>query len=755
MQTRTKDAPMRQTSGPAQSGPIHAPAINLGVQPAELELAKALHAGLCTDPFASLGCHPTAQTGVFRLRFFAPGCAEVNVLARGTHVLLGALSRVPESSLFVGELSLATTDGYQLQMVSDLGVTVIEDPYRFGPWLGETDVWLLAEGKHLRPWEKLGSHACIKDGSAGVAFAVWAPNARQVSLAGEFNLWNSRCHPMRFRSECGVWEIFLPGVGAGALYKFDVLGADGQRVLKADPYALSCELPPGNASRVMDLPAPVLGREAIRQQGNALNAPISIYEVHVGSWRRPHGQIPDWNFLSEQLVPYVVEMGFTHIELLPINEHPFYASWGYQPTGLYAPTARYGSPDAFRAFVEVAHAAGLQLILDWVPGHFPADAHALARFDGTAQYEYADPREGFHQDWNTLIYNWGRLEVRNFLVGNALFWIERYGIDGLRVDAVASMLYRDYSRPPGEWIPNRDGGRENFEAIEFLRTTNRVIGEQSTGAVTMAEESTAFPKVSAPPWVGGLGFNYKWNMGWMHDTLAYFSTDPVVRQHHHDRISFAMMYAYSEHFVLPLSHDEVVHGKGSLYARMWGDAWQKCANLKSLFALMYAHPGRKLLFMGSELGQKSEWNHDSELDWSLLNDAAHAGVQTLVRDVNHLYRSRGALHERDDDQGGFSWIEVSDRLNSVFAFMRYGQARTAQMLIACNFTPVPRHGYRIGVPTAGAWRECLNTDSKHYAGGGVGNFVRVECESVPSHGFSQSVCLTLPPLAVIWLELAQ
>ena len=755
MQAPTKDAPMRQTSGPAQSVPIHSPHINVPDQPAELELAKALQAGLCTDPFASLGCHPAAQAGVFYLRAFAPGCTEVNVLARGTHVLLGELSRVPESSLFVGELSLATTDSYQLQMVSEMGVRVVEDPYRFGPWLGETDVWLLAEGSHLRPWENLGSHACIKDGTSGVAFAVWAPNARQVSLAGEFNLWNSRCHPMRFRAECGIWEIFLPGVGMGALYKFDVLGANGERVLKADPYALSCELPPGNASRVMDLPPPVLGREAIRQQANALNAPISIYEVHAGSWRRPRGKIPDWNFLSELLVPYVVGMGFTHIELLPINEHPFYASWGYQPTGLYAPTARYGSPEAFRAFVDVAHAAGLQMILDWVPGHFPADAYALARFDGTAQYEYADPREGFHRDWNTLIYNWGRLEVRNFLVGNALFWIERYGVDGLRVDAVASMLYRDYSREPGEWIPNRDGGRENIEAIEFLRTTNRVIGEQSTGAVTMAEESTAFPKVSAPPWVGGLGFNYKWNMGWMHDTLAYFSTDPVVRQHHHDRISFAMMYAYSEHFVLPLSHDEVVHGKGSLYARMWGDAWQKCANLKSLFALMYAHPGRKLLFMGSELGQKSEWNHDSELDWYLLEDAAHAGVQTLVRDVNHLYRSRGALHERDDDPGGFSWIEVSDRLNSVFAFMRYGQAHPAQILVACNFTPVPRHGYRIGVPTACAWRECLNTDSKHYAGSGMGNFGRVECESVPSHGFSQSVCLTLPPLGVIWLEPAQ
>ena len=755
IQCPMKDAPTIETSRPGQSVPIQGETITSQVQPPELMLAEELQAGLCTDPFAFLGCHPADLAGVFRLRVFAPGCSAVNVLAPDNHAVLCPLYQIAATALFVGELSLTSTDKYQLQMVSDQGVRVIEDPYRFSPWLGDTDVWLLAEGNHLRPWEKLGSHACIKDGVNGVAFAVWAPNARQVCLAGDFNLWNSRCHPMRFRAECGVWEIFLPGASPGALYKFDVLGADGQRTLKTDPYSLSCELPPGNASRVMDMPAPVLGREALRQQGNALNAPISIYEVHAGSWRRPHGQIPDWNFLSGQLVPYVLDMGFTHIELLPIHEHPFYASWGYQPTSLYAPSARYGSPKDFRAFVEIVHAAGLQLILDWVPGHFPVDAHALARFDGTAQYEYADPKEGFHRDWNTLIYNWGRLEVRNFLFGNALFWIERYGIDGLRVDAVASMLYRDYSRPPGEWIPNQDGGRENMEAIEFLRATNRVIGQQTPGAVTMAEESTAFPKVSAPPWVGGLGFNYKWNMGWMHDTLAYFGADPVVRQYHHDRISFAMMYAYSEHFVLPLSHDEVVHGKGSLYARMWGDAWQKCANLKSLFALMYAHPGRKLLFMGSELGQKNEWDHDAQLDWSLLEDAAHKGVQTLVRDVNHLYRSRGALHERDDDQGGFSWVEVNDRLNSVFAFMRYGQAAAAQMLVACNFTPVPRHGYRIGVPRDGTWRECLNTDSSHYAGSGVGNFGHVVSEAVSSHGFSQSVCLSLPPLGVIWLEPAE
>ena len=439
--------------------------------------------------------------------------------------------------------------------------------------------------------------------------------------------------------------------------------------------------------------------------------PISIYEVHAGSWRRPGGELPDWDYLAQHLVPYVADLGFTHIELMPINEHPFYASWGYQPTGLFAPTARYGTPEAFRAFVAAVHDAGLQLILDWVPGHFPNDPHGLARFDGTALYEHADPREGLHGDWDTLIYNWGRNEVRNFLVGNALFWIERYGVDGLRVDAVASMLYRDYSRAEGEWIPNRFGGRENLEAIDFLRDVNRIVGEQAPGTVTMAEESTAFPGVTKPPWAHGLGFNYKWNMGWMHDTLAYFAHDPIHRRHHHDSLSFVMVYTYSEHFILPLSHDEVVHGKGSLYGRMPGDAWRKRANLKALFALMYAQPGRKLMFMGSEFGQHREWNHDAELDWGLLQDPGHAGVQRLVRDLNRLYRSRPALHERDDDPGGFSWTEVNDSAHSVFGFIRHGHAPGQQVLVACNFTPVPRHGYRMGVPQGGVWRECLNTDS--------------------------------------------
>ena len=722
--------------------------------PAEVEgqFALALERGLCRDPFGCLGPQATHRAGHIRMRTYLPGAHTVHIVCRNTGEILTELHAVNGSALFVGDWETSDTTAYLLQISSDLGTRSVEDTYRFGYWLGDTDIWLLTEGSHLRPWEKLGSHPCTLEGVNGVAFAVWVPTARQVSLAGDFNMWNGRCHPMRFRPECGVWELFVPGVTAGALYKFDVLGADGQRVLKTDPYALSTELPPGNAGRVRALPGPVPGRAALRRDANALDAPISIYEVHAGSWRREGDALPDWSFLTQNLVPYVVHMGFTHIELLPINEHPFYASWGYQPTGLYAPTARYGSPEDFQTFVSAVHEAGLQLILDWVPGHFPTDAHALARFDGTAQYEHADPREGFHQDWNTLIYNFGRNEVRNFLVGNALFWIERYGIDGLRVDAVASMLYRDYSRAEGEWVPNKHGGRENLEAIDFLRETNRVIGQQAPGSVTMAEESTAFPGVSAPPWLGGLGFNYKWNMGWMHDILLYFQRDPVERQYHHNQISFAMMYAYSEHFVLPLSHDEVVHGKGSLYARMWGDPWQKRANLKSLFALMYAHPGRKLLFMGSELGQQGEWNHDASLDWNVLDDPGHRGIQSMVRDVNHLYRSRAALHQRDDDPGGFSWVEVNDRAHSVFGFMRYGHAPGAQMLVACNFTPVPRVGYRLGVPQGGVWRECLNTDSTHFAGSGVGNLGSVTAEAVPAHGHAYSVLLNLPPLAVLWLE---
>jgi 1,4-alpha-glucan branching enzyme len=621
----------------------------------------------------------------------------------------------------------------------------LDDPF----WIGETDAWLLAEGRHLRPWQKLGAHPTTMGGQAGVAFAVWAPAARWVGLTGDFNGWQPQ--PMRHRPECGVWELFVPGAGVGAWYKFQIDGADGRTVMKTDPYARETELPPGNAARVCE---PLRATVTPTTPHQRPAAPMAIYEVHAGSWKRPGGWdvLPTWDDLAQHLVPYAAGMGFTHLELLPVNEHPFYASWGYQPTGLYAPTARYGRPDGFQRFVDAAHAAGLKIILDWVPAHFPTDEHALARFDGTALYEHADPREGFHRDWNTLIYNFGRHEVKNFLVGNALFWIEQYGIDGLRVDAVASMLYRDYSRPEGEWVPNRDGGRENYEAIAFVREVHEVLQRETPQATTIAEESTAFPKVTGAVAEGGLGFDHKWNMGWMHDTLAYMSQDPVHRRWHHHKMSFAMMYAHSEDYVLPLSHDEVVHGKGSLLGKMSGDDWQKRANLRALYAWMYAHPGKKLLFMGAELAQPTEWNHDAELPWHLLDNPAHAGVQRLVGDLNRCYSELPALYARDTDPDSFRWLVVEDEAQSVFAFVRYGLRLEDTLVVIANFTPVVRQHYRVGLPHEGLWAERLNTDSGHYGGSNVGNHGEVQAEALPLHGQAWSAALTLPPLGVLWLQ---
>ena len=617
-------------------------------------------------------------------------------------------------------------------------------------WLGETDVWLLAEGKHLRPWQKLGAHVTQLDGETGTAFAVWAPHARQVRLVGDFNQWQPQA--MQLRPECGVWELFVPEASVGDWYKFDVQRSDGSHVFKTDPYARETELPPGNAARVCEpLRAPAERGGACHERPDV---PMAIYEVHAGSWRRPGGAhtMPTWDDLTTHLVPYAVDMGFTHLELLPVSEHPFYASWGYQPTGLYAPTARHGSPASFRRFVQTAHDAGLKIILDWVPAHFPTDEHALARFDGTALYEHADPREGFHRDWNTLIYNFGRFEVRNFLVGNALFWVEQYGIDGLRVDAVASMLYRDYSRPAGEWIPNEHGGRENYEAIAFLREVHEVLHQEAPRATTLAEESTAFARVTGPVAEGGLGFDHKWNMGWMHDTLWYFALDPIHRRWHHNKLTFAMMYAHTEDYVLPLSHDEVVHGKGSLLGKMAGDRWQQLANLRALYAWMYAHPGKKLLFMGAELAQPTEWEHDAELPWHLLQDPAHAGVQHLVRDLNHVYRSAPALHARDTDPYSFQWLVVDDADQSVLAFARYGHALEDTVVVIANLTPLVRHGYRVGLPHGGHWHERLNTDSSHYGGSNVGNHGRVLADDAALHGQRWSASFKLPPLAVLWLQ---
>jgi 1,4-alpha-glucan branching enzyme len=625
--------------------------------------------------------------------------------------------------------------------------------------LGALDVHLVAEGSHRRVYERLGAHPCTFEGVPGVAFAVWAPNALRVSVVGDFNAWDGRRHPMRKRVEAGVWELFIPAVEPGALYKYELLGRDGDLLpLKADPLSFEQEKPPSTASRVVGLPrhgwrdTEWMGT---RHDRHALSAPISIYEVHLGSWRRKQGDdLLSYDDLAEQLIPYVRDMGFTHLELMPVSEHPFAGSWGYQPIGLYAPTSRFGDPEAFARFVDSCHQAGIGIVIDWVPAHFPTDAHGLVRFDGTALYEHEDPRLGFHQDWNTLIYNFGRREVRNYLVANALYWLERFHVDALRVDAVASMLYLDYSRAPGEWIPNVHGGRENLDAVAFLQEMNtRVFGDHP-GATTIAEESTAWPQVSRPVDGGGLGFGYKWNMGWMHDTLEYMGHDPVHRRFHHHQMTFGIHYAFSENFVLPLSHDEVVHGKGSLLARMPGDRWQKFANLRAYYGFMWTHPGKKLLFMGGEFGQEREWNHDHSLDWHLLAEPLHARLQACVRDLNRLYRELPALHLRDAEPGGFEWLNATDADNSVYAYARFGGADDAPVLVACNFTPVVRENYRLGVPRPGRWIERLNTDSEVYGGSNIGNAGAVWAEPAAWQGRSASVSLTLPPLATLIFQYA-
>jgi 1,4-alpha-glucan branching enzyme len=703
------------------------------------------------DPFAVLGPHETSDG--LEVRALLPGAQSVAVMHTRTGWPLAVLTRQEGSDIFAGLVPAAEALlGYSFQVDWGTHTSRLEDPYRFPFVLGETDVWLLAEGTHLRPWERLGAHLREIDGVKGVAFAVWAPNARRVSVVGDFNNWDGRRHMMRLRRECGVWEIFAPQVATGDSYEFEILSAEGEVLRKADPFAFSARLRPETACVVAPLPAPVpmLPERAI---ANGRHAPISIYEVHLGSWRRKNGhEWLDYRELADTLVPYARDMGFTHIELLPLSEHPFDGSWGYQPIGLYAPTSRFGTPGDFRHFVEAAHAADLGVILDWVPAHFPTDAHGLGRFDGTALYEYADPREGFHNDWKTLIFNYGRTEVRNYLVGNALYWLERYGVDGLRVDAVASMLYRDYSRKPGEWVPNAYGGRENLEAIDFLRRMNHVVGVERPGAITLAEESTSFPGVTRPPEDGGLGFHYKWNMGWMNDTLAYAGTDPVHRKHHHQQITFGLMYAHSENFVLPLSHDEVVHGKGSLLGKMPGDPWQQFANLRALFGFMWAHPGKKLLFMGGEFGQRREWTHDGELEWWVCDLEGHSGLQRLVAQLNRVYRAAPALHQQDFTASGFEWVTADDAEHSVFAFLRKGRDGHPPLLVVSNMTPVPRTNYLLGVPLGGFWHELINTDAVEFGGSGWGNLGGVESAPVRSHGRMQSVSMTLPPLSTLILE---
>ena len=711
--------------------------------------------GTHSDPFSVLGMHET-DNGI-EIRALLPDACRVSVIDKENQDTVCELDCLDDRGFFAGVVP-QTHDffAYQLQVYWGKESQILEDPYRYHPMINDLDEWFLAEGSFLRPYEVLGAHFIECDGVSGVNFRLWAPNAKRVSVVGDFNYWDGRRHPMRLHPASGVWELFLPKVALGQLYKFELIDCHGNLRLKADPYAFSSQLRPDTASQISALPDIVPMTEA-RRKANQWDQPISIYEVHLGSWRRnlENNFWLDYDQIGDELIPYVKEMGFTHIEFLPLSEFPFDGSWGYQPLGLYSPTSRFGTPEGFKRLVERAHDAGINVILDWVPGHFPSDTHGLVAFDGTALYEYADPREGFHQDWNTLIYNYGRNEVKNFLSSNALYWIERFGVDGIRVDAVASMIYRDYSRAEGEWIPNQYGGRENLEAIEFLKHTNWKIHREMQGAISIAEESTSFAGVTHPTEKGGLGFNFKWNMGWMNDTLSYMEKDPIYRQYHHNQMTFGMVYQYSENFVLPLSHDEVVHGKCSLIGKMPGDAWQKFANLRAYYGYMWGHPGKKLLFMGNEFAQGREWNYRESLDWFLLDESIgggwHIGMQKLVKDLNKIYRENAPLFELDSDPQGFNWLVVDDAQNSVFAFERRSR-KGERIIVISNFTPVPRHDYRMGVNVAGQYHEILNTDSAFYEGSNFGNGGTVESEAIPSHGRDNSISVSIPPLATLYLK---
>jgi 1,4-alpha-glucan branching enzyme len=720
--------------------------VDSGPIPDRVELDR-LVGGAHHNPHAILGAHPL-DDGRTVVRTLRPYAEQV--------VLVAAGSRVPMERVHGGGIFQTTVDGalgdYRLSISTSDEVHIEDDPYRWLPTLGDIDLHLIGEGRHEKLWTVLGAHVRTYETASGpvtgTSFAVWAPNAQGVRVAGDFSFWDGRGLPMRSLGSSGVWELFLPAVGAGAYYKYQVLGRDGVWREKADPLAFATEIPPGTASKIFESDYLWTDSDWIcrRAETKWHASPMSIYEVHLGSWRMGLS----YRDLASELVTYVQDTGFTHVEFLPVAEHPFGGSWGYQVSSYYAPTSRFGSPDEFRYLVDQLHEAGIGVIVDWVPAHFPKDEWSLARFDGTALYEHADPRRGEQPDWGTYVFDVGRHEVRNFLVANALYWMAEFHIDGLRVDAVASMLYLDYSRPEGAWLPNKYGGRENLESVEFLKEVNATLYREFPGALMIAEESTAWPGVTRPTHLGGLGFGFKWNMGWMHDTLSYVSHEPVYRQYHHHEMTFSMMYAYSENFVLPISHDEVVHGKGSLLRKMPGDRWQQLANVRALLAYMWAHPGKQLLFMGSEFAQESEWAEGRSLDWWLLENPDHAGVQHLVRDLNGVYKDTSALWERDTDPSGFAWIDANDSLGNVLSFVRYAAEST--LVCVANFAGVPHNDYRLGLPLTGRWDEVLNTDAGDYCGSGVGNLGGVVADAVPWHAMPASATVQLPPLATVWLR---
>ena len=734
--------PAAPDAPPVETGPIPA------VATVEGDAFDRLVGGSHHDPHGLLGAHPTAD-GRTVIRTLRPEASKVTAIIEGKPF---ELERLHDGGVFGAVVDGLPTD-YRLEVTYGDETYTVDDPYRWLPTVGEVDLHLIGEGRHEQLWDVLGAHVRTYDTPqgpvSGTSFAVWAPNARGVRVVGDFDYWSGRDYPMRSLGSSGVWELFVPGVGKWAKYKFNILGSDSVWRQKADPLAFATEAPPATASVVFTSGYKWGDDEwfAARAGTQWHASPMSIYEVHIGSWR----QGLSYSQLAEELVAHVKATGFTHVEFLPVAEHPFGGSWGYQVSSYYAPSARFGNPDDFRYLVDRLHQAGIGVIVDWVPAHFPKDEWALARFDGTALYEHADPRRGEQPDWGTLVFDFGRREVRNFLVANALFWLEEFHIDGLRVDAVASMLYLDYSRKDGEWLPNVYGGRENLDAVAFLQEMNATVYKRVPGVVTVAEESTAWPGVTRPTHLGGLGFGFKWNMGWMHDTLGYVSREPIYRQYHHHEMTFSMVYAYSENYILPISHDEVVHGKGSLLGKIPGDRWQELATLRTLYAYMWAHPGKQLLFMGQEFAQGAEWSESRSLDWWLLDGPEHRGVQRLVTDLNRIYRETNALWSQDSDPAGFHWIDANDAMGNVYSFLRIG---TDGSIIACvaNFSPVPHERYQLGLPKAGRWEEVLNTDAEVYFGSGVGNFGGVDTGDQPWHGQPTSVTLRVPPLGAIWLR---